>query len=88
MDLDASGLDWLIASLATARAALIEQAPATFEPTGNLAVVDDPSWWVGDPDPGGQTLALRHPGLGWLGFFLPQDQAAEIAGWLKKPYQP
>ena len=88
VDLDGPGLDWLIENLAAARAALAEPVAAELDPNAPLAVTEDPNWWVFDPDPQGQTLVLRHPGLGWLGFSFTQAQASEIAGWLGKPYQP
>ena len=87
VDLDGPGLDWLIANLAAARAGLAAPVPETLDPAQPLDLTEDPSWWIFDPDAEGQTLALRHPGLGWLGFFLPQAQADEIAGWLRKPAQ-
>jgi hypothetical protein len=84
VDLDGPGLDWLIAKLAAARAGLAEPVPDTLDPEAQLEVTEYPSWWVFDPDAKGRTLALRHPGLGWLGFLLGQDDATEIAGWLSK----
>jgi hypothetical protein len=88
VDLDGPGVDWLIENLAAARATLAEPVPVDLDPSADLTVTENPSWWVFDPEPDGQTLVLRHPGLGWLGFLFDQDQAAEIAGWLQKPYQP
>ena len=88
VELDGPGLDWLIAQLAAARANLPEPVADEFDPTNPPMATDDPAWWVSDPDSQGSTLALRHPGLGWLSFRLPRNEAAELAGWLGGSPQP
>jgi len=82
VELDGPGLDWLIADLVAARADLAQTVADTFDPAAAGAATEDPAWWVSDPAPGGITLALRHPGAGWLSFLVPKTEAAEMARWL------
>jgi hypothetical protein len=82
VELGAEGLDALIADLAAARAELTQPVAEAFDPATAPPPTEDPAWWVADPDPQGIGLALRHPGLGWLGFYLPKDEALQMARWL------
>jgi hypothetical protein len=88
VELDGHGLDWLIGQLAAARANLAEPVIDAFDPATQPAAIEDPAWWVSDPNSSGSTLALRHPGVGWLSFHMPRNEAAELARWLSGPVQP
>lgn len=75
-------LDTLVRTLADLRALMSDPVPRTLDPGARLTVLSDPAWQVKPPAPGTgrdvAVLALRHPGLGWLGFLLPQLEAAAL----------
>lgn len=81
--LDAPALDQVISALGAARAGLKDIVPPKLDPVPRLQATLHPNWWVFDPMPEGRTLALRHPGYGWLAFVLAPNRANEIAEWLK-----
>jgi hypothetical protein len=67
------------------RANLSDPVTPTLEPGARLEALVDPAWR--SPEyrlPEGRILSLRHPGLGWLTFVLPDKEAAAIAEWLTK----
>lgn len=84
---DAPGLDQLIMSLSLHRAHLADEVSPELDPGSLLHLpVEAPAWKVPDTHSGPSgtaCLALRHPGLGWLGFLLEHDQAFEISDALK-----
>lgn len=77
-DLEAPELDALIASLAQTRAGLADTVPVNLDPNSRLPAVPDPAYQVGQLS-GTKCLDLRHPGLGWLRFVLPAEEAQKIA---------
>ena len=90
--LDAPSLDDLIGTLSKVRATLPEIVTPTLDPGARLDIQADPAWLVPDAHSGppGIVLALRHAGLGWLGFHLPKDGAKALSDALasvanKKP---
>lgn len=80
--LEVPELDSLVRLLADLRAGLDDPVPASLDPGARLVALVDPLWQAklpSSPDaPDGVTLALRHPGLGWLGFLLPPCEAAAL----------
>ena len=83
--LETPELDSLVRSLADLRAAMGDPVPATLDPGARLTVLVDPAWQTRLPAAGtgpeggaAAVLALRHPGLGWLGFLLPRAEAAAL----------
>jgi hypothetical protein len=80
--LEAPELDSLVRLLADLRAGLGDPVPASLDAGARLVALVDPAWQArlpSSPDaPEGVTLALRHPGLGWLGFLLPPREAAVL----------
>ena len=80
--LQAPELDSLVRQLAELRSCLGEPVPRTLDPGARLVALVDPVWQakpLSSPDaPDGVVLALRHPGLGWLGFLLPWPEAAML----------
>jgi hypothetical protein len=74
-------LDQFIAVLAAYRAELNDRVAAELEPNSRLATIVDPAWKT-RPHENGRLLALRHPGLGWLSFLLPEEEAAKLGGLL------
>jgi hypothetical protein len=67
------------------RAGLKDEVTPELDPNSRLAAIVNPGWKI----PGyklqeGRILALRHPGLGWVSFVIPEDQAERIADWLTK----
>lgn len=82
-ELDAAEIEALIDQLAAARAALTPSAPMDVDARTRLRVLPDPRWIVpADDRYEGRVLALRHPGLGWLGFLFPRSEALQVARWL------
>ena len=80
--------------IADARASLKEEVSRELEPNPRLLSVVDPIWRVhpgSSGDQSGIALILRHPGLGWLTFFLPRKEAAVLGRYLvdhSKPQSP
>jgi hypothetical protein len=88
--LDAPSVDQLIQDLGKHRATLRDEVPRQLDPGSRLQGIYDPAWRVpSDSHPAGRIIAFRHPGLGWLSFVLPENEAAAIADWLtKRPGEP
>jgi len=81
-------MDKFIADLGSHRALMLDEVPRGLDPKSRTQTVHDPSWRpASTPGHSGKTLALRHPGLGWLGFLFPDNEAAAIAKYLY-PYRP
>jgi hypothetical protein len=77
--------------IASARAALNEPVTPSLDPGSRLETIIDPAWHIsGRRTSLGRLLAIRHPGLGWLAFTIPEAEAAAIAEWLTKdiPLEP
>jgi transposase len=84
-DLDAAELEKLIDLLAHARSALSEEVAEDLEDETRIVPVEDPVWLIPEyRKETGRLLFLRHPGLGWLGFSIPDQEADDIADWLTK----
>jgi hypothetical protein len=78
--LDAASLERLIHLLSECRAGLAQDVPREYIPSNVPGVVIDPTWAVlAQPSDRNKVLALRHPGLGWLPFVLPEHQQAAIS---------
>src|SRR5262245_35132895 len=74
-----------IHDLAKHRAALNDQVPTELEPVSLLATIINPVCRTpGHRTVHGRVLVIRHPGLGWLSFAIPDKEAASIAEWLTK----
>lgn len=83
--LDAATLEGHIHDLAKHRAQMKDEVPRVLDPGSRLEATVDPVWKTTDENPpGGKVLALRDPGLGWLAFFFPHNEAVAIAEWLTK----
>src|SRR5262249_31941873 len=72
--------------VARARAALNDPVIPDLDIGFTLDATIDPRWWVPYERSavGGRVLCLRHPGLGWLAFSLPEHEAAAMAQALVK----
>lgn len=80
---DAWQLDELIVALGKLRASMADEISDTLEINSRLEATVAPAWRIPDNlAQSGRTLALRHPGFGWLGFVIPLDQGEEMARWL------
>jgi hypothetical protein len=78
-------LEQVIHQLAGHRAMHADEVPRDLDPGARLNAVVDPVWRVaGHRTPQGRLLALRHPGLGWLSFVIPDHEAWAIACWLTR----
>jgi hypothetical protein len=93
--LDASDTEALIRRLGQLRAALNDPVPGELDPGARIEFANAPAWKVPDTHsgPSDLVLALRHPGLGWLGFLLEAERAKEIGTALietppKRPSSP
>jgi hypothetical protein len=85
MILDAAGIELLIKNLAEARAAMDEPVAREIAPGTELPSILDPAWRTRTPphpSVPGPLLALRHPGLGWVSFILPDHEARSLGQWL------
>jgi hypothetical protein len=52
---------------------------------GMIMVCDNPTFWVApDVIRGGAILRFRHPGLGWVSFWIPHTEAATMIDLLQK----
>lgn len=78
INLDAVAAAHHIDLMAEHRANLADQVPQELEYGARLLALPDPRWQVMPTDQG-VALALRHPGLGWLTFLLPPDQAQALS---------
>jgi len=76
--------DALIRDLGKNRALLVQ--PVASEPDESaIDPVIDPGWQTPDVRyPEGRMLLVRDPGLGWLSYIFPDNEAADIAQWLTK----
>jgi hypothetical protein len=82
---DAPTVEKHIQDVAEHRAALTEQVVPDLDPGSRLKAVFDPAWRISNQKTQhGRILALRHPGIGWLSFVLPDKEAAAMAEWLLK----
>jgi hypothetical protein len=83
MFLDASELDGLIANLGDVRASMLDEVPKELDRGSRAPAVEDPVWrYASIPGRSEKTLALRHPGLGWIAFLFPDPEARSIAKYL------
>ncbi|MGF7005790.1 hypothetical protein [Aminobacter sp. BE322] len=80
MTVDAATLEGIIHALAHVRAKMTEEVSPTLDPGARLEAVPSPAWRVPGTHSGaeGVLLALRHPGLGWLGFLLDEPRSREL----------
>lgn len=80
---DAASLEDNIHMLAEARAGMSEQVTPDLEIGMRLEAIADPRWRTeAYPPAGGSLLALRHPGLGWVSFLLPPQEARALGSSL------
>ena len=83
--LDPATAESHIHALAKHRETLTDPVTPELEIGSYLDAVYNPVWRVpAARHKEGRVLALRHPGLGWLAFVLPDREAAQIAEWLTK----
>jgi hypothetical protein len=52
-----------------------DAVPMNPQPGAPMLSIDDPRWYAELDLSGKTTLAIRHPGIGWLAFGLPQESA-------------
>jgi hypothetical protein len=80
---DAASFEDNIQMLGEARAAMAEQVTPDLEHGMRLKAIADPRWQTETRhDMGGVMLALRHPGLGWVSFLLPPNEARALGNYL------
>lgn len=80
----------LIEQLAGHRAQMADEVVRELDPGALVRGTVDPVW-VTQPTPashpGGASVILRHPGLGWLGFLFPPNEAKKLGDWLLQSSQ-
>jgi hypothetical protein len=82
-DSEAPDIEGIIELLAQMRAGLADEVPRERDPNIRGRVVRDPVWQpLKHRVLGGRLLALRHPGLGWLHFVFPEEEARKVAAAL------
>lgn len=76
-------LEQLIELLASARARLRDVVPFDVDPGTRIDAIADPRWvYFRNGSAQGKVVAFRHPGYGWLPFFLPNAEAIKLADFL------
>jgi hypothetical protein len=84
--LTATEMEGLIQNLAGQRANMLDVPPPDLVPGRQMPAIIDPV--IGSSEErfdGKRLLAIRHPGMGWLGFFIPDETAKEVADWMTRP---
>ena len=80
MEMDAAKVEALILQLSGCRELLVDLVPEKLGPDSVLVPVADPEFHIAKKaTEHGPLLALRHPGLGWVSFLLPNEKAAALA---------
>lgn len=70
-----------IHQIGNTRAKLSDTVPLDIDPGSRISTVIDPVWRAKEV-PDGAVLALRHPGLGWLGFHFDPKEMTALGKWL------
>ena len=84
-ELDAAEIDALIGSLVAARAEMQPPVPDQRQ-VGEIQFLLAYQWsGIGMRANGKRPLAIRHPGLGWFGLLMPDEDAARLAAWATGP---
>lgn len=82
--LSAAETDALIRELGQNRAQLV-QPVASNPDEATVEPVIDPAWETPEVRyQEGRMLSIRDPGLGWLSYIFPDQEAADVAAWLTK----
>ncbi|QAZ45942.1 hypothetical protein [Mesorhizobium sp. Pch-S] len=72
-------LSEIIASFIRARADMTDEVPTDLDPNAAITALVNPFWKITPgPDRDGVVLAIRHPGAGWMGFYLPSASAQRL----------
>jgi hypothetical protein len=86
-DTSAEELSGVIEMFMTMRMQLMDEVPRELDPGSRVVGIEDPIWRGGPgEDRPGIHLAIRHPGIGWLGFHLPEESAKSLRDLLNKTY--
>lgn len=91
MIVDAATLEGVIRDLAKCRASMAEAVTPELDPGARLEAEAFPAWRIPDTHSGPADLklmALRHPGIGWVGFLLEPERAQAIASGLLRQVPP
>ena len=82
--LSAAQTDSLIRDLAKSRALLVQPVASELD-ENTIDPVIDPAWQTPEVRYSeGRMLSIRDPGLGWLTYIFPENEAADVAAWLTK----
>ncbi|MGA7817901.1 hypothetical protein [Caballeronia sp.] len=86
--LDVKDVDALIETLGRMRSALSPSPPTEPSLTHEYPIEIDPCWYI-DTNPlfDGVVLLLRHTGLGWTGFAIPQASLERLQEAIVRPVQ-
>ncbi len=82
--LSAAETDGLVRELGKNRAQLVQPVASNPDEATTEPVID-PAWLTPEVRyQDGRLLSIRDPGLGWLAYVFPDEEAADIAAWLTK----
>ncbi|MGJ4893809.1 hypothetical protein ACQR2B_06445 [Bradyrhizobium oligotrophicum] len=85
MLLDGASAEGLIHQIGHWRSQLEDEVSPALDPKSLLHAIVDPGWMIdGAKHEGRRLLAMRHPGLGWIAFLIPDGEATKMAEWLSK----
>lgn len=87
VELDGAAAEDHIEHVSRVRSQLADEVPEKLDPGSRLELLVAPNVAVQETD-GGVALAVRHPGLGWLGFLLSVEQARSLAAALNDSVEP
>jgi len=69
----------LIESFTRTRAEMTDEVPTDLDPNAAITALVNPFWKITPaPNQDGVVLAIRHPGAGWMGFYLPSSSALRL----------
>lgn len=81
--LEAAEIEGLIENLAETRARLPDEVPRERDPGTRALAIADPVWrTIYRSDMKSVLLGLRHPGLGWTSWLMPDREARNLARWI------
>jgi hypothetical protein len=84
-DVEAPELEGFIELLWRTRMEMSDEVPRDLDVGSRVIAVADPIWRIPNyREPQGRPLFLRHPGIGWMSFVFPDEEAKSVAEWLTK----
>lgn len=89
MTLNATDVTNMMNALANVRATMLPEIPADPPQRQEFQAIASPRFYaMPNHVLGGINLGLRHPGLGWIWFFLPHADAQSLSAYMDKNNAP